>query len=162
MVKIHWFDGRSSYAPISGRNGVGMGGRKTYNKQSTVEAAMAHEPGVKPALKPYAQLILARAKGLHTSAQLNDAAFGRASRTRVYMDEGELDWGVHLEVDTSVEVPGVEGATGGSGLVAAMSVEFGHTGMGYGPIPFQVRGQRYPGKYILHRAAGISPRRGFG
>lgn len=166
MVKIHWFDGRSSYAPVSAAKGSatfrsgrhGLPGR--VFGQSTVESAMAHHPGVKPAMLPYASTILGRAKANHTTARLSDAAFDRGPRTRVYLESGELDWGIHLEVDTSVDT-GVEGAQGGSGLHAAMAVEFGHTGMGYGPVPFQIRSKRYPGKYILHRAAGIIPKGGF-
>lgn len=50
-----------------------------------------------------------------------------------------------------------------NGSRAAHAIEFGHTGIGVaGPLAvFQVEGKRYPGAFILHRAAGISPRKGF-
>lgn len=159
-LKIHWFDGRSSYAPVSARGGKGFRGG-TYNGQTTVEAAMAHEPGVKPAMYPYAKKIELRARANLTGARLNDHAFDRASRASIKLEEGDLDWGIHLQVNTSITT-GVPGDTGGSGLVAAMSIEYGHTGVGMGPIPYQVRGRRYPGKYVLHRAAGLTPKRGYG
>lgn len=162
MPKIYWFDGRDSYAPVSGKKGIGSFRGGTYNGQSTVEAAAAHEPGVQPAMYPYAKRIELRARANLTSGRLNDPGFDRADRASIHLEKGELDWGIHLQVNTDIPVTGVKGATGGSGLVAAMSIEYGHTGIGMGPIPFQVRGRRYPGKFILHRAAGLAPKRGVG
>lgn len=159
--KIEWFDGLSRWAPVPlGRQFKNRTGQ-TYQGQPTVESAIAHHPTTQGGVMRGGMTVFARANAIHTTARLSDPKFARGRRTFIWSEYKKPDYLIHLGVDVDVD-SGVEGATGGSEIAAAMSVEFGHTGTGYGPAPYQIRGRRYPGKYILHRAAGLRPRRGYG
>lgn len=157
--KIEWFDGLSRWTPVP------LGGRfknrlgTSYMGQPTVESAIAHHPTTQGGVIKGGVMVLSRAKAIHTTARLSDPRFDRGRRTYIESEYKKPDYLVMLTVDTSVD-PGVEGATGGNPIAAAMAVEYGHRGTGYGPGPFQIRGRRYPGKFILHKAIGKTPTSG--
>lgn len=137
---IHWIDGFVG--------GVSAPGRKNGAK---VEEIISHMPQVKDQLASTATRAGAKARSLLAVAQANVPG----SSTWIATEQHDLDWSVRLYAS---KPPSKNQRSGdNAGVIAATSIEFGHTGMGAaGAIaPFQVRGKRYPGQFILHRAFGM-------
>lgn len=132
---VEWEDGRPT------RFQPGRGPGKDPEK---IETIISHLPQVR-------RKLLDEAGKIFMKAQMNlflrsDSSFpARNTRIRWEKPPGTLvDHLIHLEVHS--------GTT--NGFVAAKAIEYGHTGTGRGG-PFQQR-RRYPGKWILHDAAGLA------
>lgn len=133
MPVITWIDGlKGGIQPK--RELMPEGPEWCFSHQSTVEAALATK----------ATSIRAKATGLLAVAQARYPGTSTWISMEGPQDGRLLDYTVHLNSER--------------GVVAARSIEFGHTGTGAGGniAVFQEAGKRYPGQFILHRAAGIS------
>ena len=111
-----------------------------------VERIVSHQPQVKAKLA-------AEAGKIHAKAQVNlvlrsDPSYpARNASIRWDKPPGnhKLDHTIHLVVS---------GRNTSDAFIAAKSIEYGHVGKS-GKGPFQQK-RRYPGKWILHDAAGIA------
>lgn len=132
---VEWDDGRPT---------AFMPGRGPGRDPEKIETIISHLPQVR-------RKLLEEAGKVFMKAQMNlllrsDSSFP-ARNTRIRWDKPPLtliDHLIHLEVFSGTS----------NGFVAAKAIEYGHTGTGSGG-PFQQR-RRYPGKWILHDAAGLA------
>lgn len=146
--RIHWFDGHTTWIPIPKRSEGGGG-------EDTVESVIAYHPTTQGAIRRGGAAVTARARGALTAARLNNSGFDSKGRVSIDGEHKAPDYRVHLSVN----------GPGGGTIAAALSVEYGHIGAGYGPRPFQMidaggKGHEYKGKFILHKAIGKTPRKG--
>lgn len=112
-----------------------------------VERIVSHQPQVKAKLSAEAGKIYAKAK---TNLVLRSDPKYPERNASIRWDTpassgARLDHTIHLVVS---------GANTPDAFRAAKSIEYGHTGKS-GKGPFQQK-RRYPGKWILHDAAGIA------
>src|SRR5699024_5952920 len=133
---IEWIDGHpTSFVPVG--NGPPDG---------EVERIFSHQPQVKAKLASGAGKIFAKAQtNLLTRSDPNFPARNASIRWDKPGPGGPL-----LD-HTFFVVVSVRNTT--DAFIAAKSIEYGHLGRGTGG-PFQQK-RRYPGKWILHDAAGI-------
>lgn len=111
-----------------------------------VERIVAHQPQVKAKLATEAGKIFSKAQSnLVTRSDSNFPARNASIRWDTPDSSGALlDHTIHLVVS---------GRNTTDAFIAAKSIEYGHLGKS-GKGPFQQK-RRYPGKWILHDAAGI-------
>lgn len=111
-----------------------------------VEKIVAHQPQVKAKLATEAGKIFARAQtNLATRSDPNFPARNASIRwDKPGAGSHVLDHSIHLVVS---------GRNTTDAFIAAKSIEYGHLGK-TGKGPFQQK-RRYPGKWILHDAAGV-------
>ncbi|MDS2171612.1 hypothetical protein Q7C18_02770 [Nesterenkonia sp. CL21] len=130
---VYWVDGLVGAVDYP-RGGMGKGG---------VEDIVSHHLRVKSEVRKQAMLAGNKARGILAVHQANYPGTSTSIDVRGPAAGHKLDYSVHL--------------VSNNGDVAATAIEYGHTGIGVdGPLaPFQVKGKRYPGLFILHRAFGL-------
>ena len=133
---VHWIDGHpTNFRPTS-----------PGPPDGEVERIVSHQPQVKAKLAQEASKIAAKAEGLLELRR--DSAYPERNASIRWDKPGsqhKLDHTIHLVVS---------GANTTDAAIAAKSIEYGHTGKS-GRGPFQQL-RRYPGKWILHDAAGVA------
>lgn len=156
MVRIEWIDGYpTGFQFPSGRKPDGE-----------VETIVSHKLPVKNQLHNTAQVIGAKARGLLEVSRTTKDDVQRASIIveSPFESGNRLDYRVHLAVDPRIDPTSVASEvdyndrSNKAGTLAALAIEYGHIGKGGvgGHLArFQEKGKEYPGKFILHRAAGI-------
>jgi hypothetical protein len=155
MPEIHWIDG----FPTSF---VAPGGRPPDGE---VERIVSHNPKTKATLHVHAGAVASRAKSLLIARRNSNDTVQRAQIVWETPDEADalLDHRIHLAVDASIPPEGMEDdewlkKSNSAATRAARAIEYGHIGkggVGGSLAKFQQKGRRYPGKWILHDAAGL-------
>lgn len=115
------------------------------------EWIFAHQSTVNSALRKEASKVASKARVFLSIAQARHPGTSTWIDVTGPEDGHWLDYKVHLFSK--------------NGSRAAHAIEYGHTGVGPPPEepdipnPFQVKGKRYEGQFILHRAAGNNLRK---
>lgn len=156
MPEIHWIDGLpTSFVAPANRPPDGE-----------VERIVSHNIKTKAKLHVTSAAIANRAKSLLFQRRNTADSVQRSFIVWETPEEAGalLDHRIHLAVDPSIIPNGLEDdaewlkKSNKSAVLAARSIEYGHIGRGGvgGELAkFQRRGKRYPGKWILHDAAGL-------
>lgn len=156
MPKIHWIDGfPTSFVAPANRPPDGK-----------VEEIVSHNTKTKARLHVTAGAIAARAKSnLIARRGFKDEVQRAFIVWETPAEAGALlDHRIHLAVNPTIIPNGLEEdeawlkKSNKAAVLAATSIEYGHIGkggVGGGLARFQQKGRRYPGKWILHDAAGL-------